>query len=185
MENEEKIEYLQPTYTERKVINSTNIGTALVLGLIMVFVYITTLLITSISILLGVALLAIFAMLYFIALIFILEPMKIREINNTILRTVQKPILKEVFIDRPVVQEVVVEKPVYRDVVRNVYLSSKSPLKIPKYDYLGSLQTKRYHIKNCRLGKLIKRKYKVSNNNKSFFKKKKFKACKVCIRKKR
>src|SRR3989344_4963295 len=133
MENEERVEYLQPTYNERKVIKGANIGTALVLGLIMVFVYITTILITNISIVLGVALLAIFAMLYFIALILILEPVKIREINNTIVRTVQKPVLKEVYVDRPVVQEVIVEKPVYRDVVRdvvrNVYVSNKSPLK--------------------------------------------------------
>src|SRR3989344_1232261 len=184
MENQEKIEYLQPTFTERNVWNESNLGIALILGLIIVFVFATTIMITGISLIFAMALLVIFVLLYCIALIFLIEPLKIREINHTMVRTIEKPIIREVFVDRPLIKEVVVEKPVYRDVVRdvvrNVYVSSKSPVRIPKYNYLGSLQTKRYHSRNCRLGKLIKRKYKISNNSKSYFIKKRFKACKVC-----
>lgn len=184
MENQERVEYLQPHIVERSMTGEKPIIIAVVLALIIVFTFATTLIMIDLPIFAIVALLGIFVLLYAIALIFLFEPFKIREINHTIVRTVEKPVVEKVFVDRPVIREVVVEKPVYRDVVRNVYVSHKSSVKIPKYNYLGSLQTKRYHARSCRLGKLIKRKYKISNNSKSFFVKKKFKACKICIKKK-
>ncbi|MDO8459710.1 MAG: hypothetical protein Q7S74_01240 [Nanoarchaeota archaeon] len=185
MENQESTKYLQPTFTERNVKRTSNMSIALFLGVIIIFVFVITIIATAISLITAMALFALFALLYGIALTSLLEPLKIREINHTTVRTIEKPIVKEVFVDRPLIKEVVVEKPVYRDVVRNVYVSSKSPIKIPRYNYLVSLQTKRYHSRSCRLGKLIKRKYKISNNSKSYFIKKKFKACKVCIIKKK
>lgn len=194
----ENIQHLQPTFTERNEWKKSNLGAALVLGLIIAFVFVTTVVLLDISLVLVMALLDIFALLYCIAVFFLLQPVRIREINRamikTVERTVEKPIVKEVFVDRPVVREVmvdrpvvrevVVEKPVYRDVVRTVYPAKKAYMKIPKYNYLGSTQARRFHSRNCRLGKLIKRKYKVSNNSKKYFIKKGFKACKVCIKKK-
>ncbi len=79
------------------------------------------------------------------------------------------PIEKKVYIEKPVIKEVLVEKP-------------RKKLNIPKYDFVGSTQTKTYHTRNCRLGKLIKRKYKLSSNSENDFKKKKFSPCKVCIK---
>ena len=87
--------------------------------------------------------------------------------------------------DRPIYKEVIVEKPVYRDVVRPVYTSSKAKLNIPKYQFVGSKQTRKFHKRTCRLGKLIKKKYKISNNSQAHFRNMKFKACKVCILKKK
>jgi hypothetical protein len=96
-------------------------------------------------------------------------------------------------VDRPVekIVEKIVEKPVIRIVekqvepriinrVRVVKQKSKN-LNIPNYKFIGSSITKRFHTHACRLGKLVKRKFKVHNNSKSFFIKRKFKPCKVCI----
>ena len=96
-------------------------------------------------------------------------------------------------VDRPVetIVEKIVEKPVVRFIerpqktriinrVRVVKQKSKS-LNIPTYKFIGSNVTKVYHTHACRLGKLVKRKYKIHSNSKSFFKKKRFRPCKVCI----
>lgn len=50
-------------------------------------------------------------------------------------------------------------------------------------NYIGSTETRTYHLKNCRLAKLIKGKYRLVNENPLFFKKRKFKACKICLKK--
>jgi len=55
----------------------------------------------------------------------------------------------------------------------------------PKLKYIGSIETKKYHKSNCRFSKLIKPQYKLESNEESFFKKKKFKPCKTCIKKKK
>jgi hypothetical protein len=94
------------------------------------------------------------------------------------IKEVIKEIQKPVYIDKPIY----VDKPIYLD--KPVYIEKKrQKLNIPKYDFLASTQTKTYHTRNCRLGKLIKKKYKLSSNNKRDFIRKKFKACKVCIKK--
>lgn len=64
-------------------------------------------------------------------------------------------------------------------------MEDKIDFNIPKYEYIGSILSKTYHKRTCRLGKLIKKKYKLSDNNVAFFKSKRFKPCKVCIKKKR
>ncbi|MCX6164242.1 MAG: hypothetical protein NTU73_05180, partial [Ignavibacteriae bacterium] len=64
--------------------------------------------------------------------------------------------------DRPVIYEV--PRPIIRDVIKPVdrlVVLKRDKLNIPKYDYLGSNQTMHFHKKNCRLGKLIKKKYKI------------------------
>lgn len=54
-----------------------------------------------------------------------------------------------------------------------------------KYQYLGSTETRKYHLSNCRFSKLIKSPYRLESNDESFFKKKKFKPCKTCIKTKK
>lgn len=56
---------------------------------------------------------------------------------------------------------------------------------VQKEKYIGSTQTRTYHLRNCRLAKLIKQKFKLSNNSLEFFRKRKFRACKVCMGKKK
>jgi len=116
----------------------------------------------------------------------LLEPQLVRQILKTITRTEQK----EVIVERPVIRDVVreVEVPVREEVIREVekkvYVETpRVKLNIPHYEYLASSEAKTYHSRNCRLGKLIKRKYKISNNERGYFVRKGFVACKVCITK--
>jgi len=125
----------------------------------------------------GTALMIIFIVLiafYFSAASILLEPKLVKHILKTIIKTEEKI----VEIEKPIIREIVkeVEKPVY------VHLP-RTKLNIPKYDYIASTETKRYHSRNCRLGKLIKKRYKVYNNHRSYFVRRKFLPCKVCIRK--
>ena len=71
--------------------------------------------------------------------------------------------------------------PVYEDPKDLVTDSTKVTSKLK---YVGSIETKKYHKSNCRFSKLIKAKYRLESNEESFFKKKKFKPCKTCIKKK-
>ena len=128
-------------------------------------------------------------------------------IDRPVIKIKEVPVEKKIYVDRPVIKEVpiqipmenivyeVVEKqvpvekkiyidrPVYVD--RKVYVEKpRKKLVIPKYKYVASTQTKRYHTRFCRLGKLVKKKFKIHNNSQNFFRKKHFKACKMCIKKK-
>jgi len=118
--------------------------------------------------------------------------------SREIIKEVQKPIYvdrpveKPVYIEKPIDRPVYVDKPVYvekkvyvdRPVEKPVYIEKKRrKLNIPKYAFLASTETRTYHTRNCRLGKLIKRKYKLSSNTKRTFIRKRFKACKICIKK--
>jgi hypothetical protein len=112
------------------------------------------------------------------------------------LRIVEKPVYieKEVikFVDNPIQIPIenktieVVDRPtiVYRDIVRPLVqrMTSKRKLNIPKYRYLGSINTRRYHKKTCRLSKLIKKKFKIQSNSQKFFINKHYKACKSCLK---
>jgi len=49
--------------------------------------------------------------------------------------------------------------------------------------YFGSNKNRIYHKENCRFGKRIKQKDRIFSEDLGFFKKKKFKACKVCMKK--
>ena len=113
-------------------------------------------------------------------------------IDNTVIREIEY----EKIIDRPIEVEVIrevmvpfenrvteiIEKPVIKEVP--VYINEprvRKKINIPKYNYIASSETKKYHKRNCRFGKLIKEKYNISNNEALFFKKMNFKACKICI----
>jgi hypothetical protein len=121
---------------------------------------------------------------YIVVLSFLFEHKLIREIINTITRTVEKNIEKETIknVDRPIFYEI--EKPIIHDVIRTVdrpIIIKREKLNIPKYDYIGSSQTMTYHKKSCRLGKLIKRKYAINDSDSKYFIKNRYKPCKVCI----
>ena len=108
---------------------------------------------------------------YIIVLSFLFEKRWIREIINTITQVEEREVIRNV--DRPVIYEV--ERPIIRDVIKPVdrlVVLKRNRLNIPKYDYVGSNQTMNFHKKTCRLGKLIKKKYKILNNDPKYFIKK-------------
>ena len=124
---------------------------------------------------------------------FLIDP--ILQVNP--IRYVEKPVIQEVvrYIEKPVQIPMenrtieVVEKPVFQEVIRYVdrpvYLTeSKTKLHIKKYNFMGSTQTRTYHKRNCKFGKMLKKKYKLQNDHKSFFKRKHYKACKTCMKNK-
>ena len=122
--------------------------------------------------------------IYAVILFFLLEPKLLRQIITKETKTVDREVIKEVTIDRPVNKDVIREVPVIKTVTVNrpVYIQTpRQKLDIPKYDFVGSSVAKTYHTRNCRLGKLIKKKYKESSNDISFFKKRGYRACKVCV----
>jgi hypothetical protein len=120
-------------------------------------------------------------------------------VDKEIIKVVEKPIIKEVqvpienkvieVIEKPVYidREVIREVPVDREVIRTIRTQSpkKTNLNIPKFEFIGSTQTRKYHRRNCKFIKMLKKKYKLHSNNKMFFKKKHYKACKTCIKKKK
>ena len=129
---------------------------------------------------------------YAAILFFLLEPRILKQVQETVIHTVERPVVKEVIVERPVIKEIPVEVEkeiiVEKPMVRHVYVSApetRKKLDIPKYAFVASSETKTYHTRNCRFGKLIKRKYKLSTNNKSDFIKRKYKPCQVCITKKK
>jgi len=108
--------------------------------------------------------------------------------ENKTIEIVERP----VYIDRPVIQEIqvpvenkiieVVDRPVYTE--RLVYRDKpKTKLHIKKYNYLASTEEKRYHLRKCRLSRIIKKKYKIQNDSAEFFKKRHYVPCKLCIKK--
>lgn len=132
---------------------------------------------TTIAILAGV-------LIYAIILFLVLGKKKeTREVKFPV-KVIEKPMVK--FIEKPVIK--VLEKPVTKvvekPVRKTVYLEKpKKKLSIPKYEYIGSTETKTYHKRNCRFRKLIKRKYQVSNNSEKYFTSRKYKSCNICIKK--
>jgi hypothetical protein len=92
-------------------------------------------------------------------------------------RNVRRPMIREII--REVEKPLMIEEPIKEDVP----LKKKGRVAVVKANYVGSTQTRTYHTNRCRLGKLIKSKYRLSDNDTGFFKKRKFKACKICIRK--
>jgi hypothetical protein len=86
-------------------------------------------------------------------------------------RIVEKPIIK------------IVEKPIIKEVEKKVFI--EKPVKetpAPKYQYVGSVNTKTYHKESCKFSKLIEDKYKVSKNDIEYFQEKGYKPCKVCLK---
>lgn len=111
----------------------------------------------------------------------------IRRTLKEIIKTQIKTHFIEKIVEKPVVERVVVHEPgkvrtITKIVNKVKTIKQKSKkLNIPHFKFVGSSVSKRYHTHACRLGKLIKNKFKVHHNTKAFFIKRKFKPCKVCI----
>jgi len=184
-----------PIISERVVWNHNHVFLAFFIGIIIVFtelvsVYVLDLNTTN-AVIFGLSLLV----LYGIALFFLLEPRILREVKTKELRAIDRPfaVTKEIIVEKPVevvrtvepvVRKIYVDKPIY--IRKPVYIERRrKKLVIPHYNFAGSSLTKTYHTSNCRLGKSIKRKYKVHDNKQSFFIKKLYRPCEVCILKRK
>jgi hypothetical protein len=178
--------YMDPIIKDKKIWNMNYLFLAFIAGFIAIALQISLMVLFNLDAL-GSWILAFFLIVVYAGLLFfLLEPKLLREIKQPILQTIERPIevIKE--IDRPVIKEVLVEKPVeiVREITKPIYIEKpRKKLNIPKYAFVGSNLTKIFHKSSCRLGKSIKRKYKLHGNSIAFFKKRKYRGCSICITK--
>ena len=177
MDDIERVRHLEPEVTEKRVWNLRNLLASVVVFIIIVIVFIGVTVTLNLDLLFLTMVACFFIVIYSIVLFFLLEPKIVREVNQTSIRTVQRPVVRSIVVEKPVQIMHETEKRIY---ITNP-IPEKKKLNIPRYDYVGSTQTKTYHKRSCRLGKLIKNKYKMSNNDPNFFLKNQYKPCEVCI----
>ncbi|MBT4135931.1 hypothetical protein HOD75_01035 [archaeon] len=111
---------------------------------------------------------------YIVVLSFLFEPKTIRETIKTIVETIEKPIRVPFVktIEKPVIKIKEVEKPIFIE-----------PKKKKEFNYVASTETKTYHENDCRFSKLIKKNYKLMDDEEVYFKRLKYTPCKSCIKK--
>ncbi|MDP2925641.1 MAG: hypothetical protein Q8N99_04675 [Nanoarchaeota archaeon] len=168
-------EVINSIISEKRLWNLSNVFIAVIIGIVIVFAFFLILYIFNINILYRVMLACFFIVVYAIVLFFLLEPSLLREVSHITIQKVNNPLVREVIIEKPV--------QVVHEVEKRIYYTNmpKKKLNIPKYDYIGSSLTKIYHKKSCRLGKSIKKKYKVQNSDVNFYIKNDYNPCKFCI----
>ena len=111
-----------------------------------------------------------------------IENKTIEVVERPVIKTIQIPVENRVVevVEKEVIKEVPVpvEKIVYRTIERE-----HKKLNIPKFEFVGSIQTKTYHKRNCKFSRMLKRKYKLHSNSQEFFKNKHYHACGTCLKK--
>lgn len=114
-------------------------------------------------------------------ILFLLKPKTVEE------KPVKEKIIKEIKevekikkVKVPVIKEV--EKIVEKPVIKRIFIEKKKKKKpsVPRPNYVGSSQTEVYHKKSCKFSKLMKKKYKVSENDRRYFTLRGYKPCKSC-----
>jgi len=178
MEREEfDIQEFEPVVRQRKIVSIGNLLFSFFMGLVIIIFFIVIISFLALDTFNSVVLATILIIIYAIVLFFLLEPEFLREVTKTTVKTVKKPVIREVIVEKPVVEQVM------HETEKTIYVTNpRKKLDIPRYDYVASSETKTYHKKSCRLGKLIKKKYKVLNNDPNYFTRNGYKSCKICIR---
>ncbi len=154
---------------------------AVILGAFLIGVFAGSLSVFDLTFREGVYLGAGLVIFYSVFLFFIVEK-RIHIHFQEIEKIVEKPIMQEVIVEKPVE----IFKEVVREIDRPIYITNpRKKLDIPKYEYVGSNEEMRYHKRTCRFSKLIKKKYRVNNNDEKYFIRHGYIACKSCIKKKK
>jgi len=104
--------------------------------------------------------------LYIILVLLFIRSSKVKKVEERVHINFEKPIGKDAAMNKPA-------------------LEMKQIFDLPSDEYVGSSKTKTYHLKNCRLAKRVKGKYRLSNASLEFFKKRRFRPCRICILKKK
>jgi c-di-AMP phosphodiesterase-like protein len=174
MDNVEEIQHLKPEIREKRLWNLNNFFLSIVILLIISVIFLIIRFVFDFELIYIVIIACFLIIIYSIILFFLLEPKILREINKTTIKTIKTPSLKEVIIEKPI--------QIMHEMEKKIYITNpRKKLNIPKYDFLGSSQTKTYHKKTCRFSKLIKKKYKILNNDPNYFIKNNYKPCDICI----
>jgi hypothetical protein len=191
------VRFLEPEIVEKTNWELKHVGFAVILAFILALIQFGVMTFLKLeatpSWILGFILIVIFGIVVY----FLIQPKKEKEIRQRIveteLQTIDRPIDREVIrtieVEKPVIREIPIikEVPVYKN-PRTVYIakSSKksSTRRTPsiKYNFIGSKQTKTYHKFSCRLSKTINPKSKVRGPTANYFRRLKYKPCKVCMK---
>ena len=170
MKKRGEIHYLEPSIVEKNIWNLNHFFTSLFIGLFLVAIFIIIIKFLNLDLTQVLILFLTIIIIYSIILFFLLEPKRLREIQQPILKTIaNKPIYKQ--IPYETVKKIYVTNPKKS--------SKKTPIK--KFNFYASTQSKTYHKNTCRLSRLMKRKYKIGNDKEIYFTKNKYRPCKVCI----
>ncbi|MBS3078962.1 hypothetical protein J4218_02470 [Candidatus Pacearchaeota archaeon] len=181
MANEGETKEVNQNITEIRVWSLKNFLTSVFAFLIIIVIFLMITIVLNLNLLFLTMVACFFIVVYSIMLFFLLEPRVVREVNTTARTTVEKPVIKEVFVDKPVQVVHEVEKKIYIMNENKDKLKEKKKLIIPKYNFIGSSQALTYHKRSCRMSKLIKKKYKILDNDEAYFIKRNFKPCEICI----
>jgi len=178
MVKEETVRYKIPLLDQEKLWTEGNIFFMILIGILLIAVGMVTTLEFDLTGNLLTGLIVFLSIFYLAIVLFTLEPKILRETIFKDFRETQTEVVKEVIKEVP--------KQIIHEMDRTIYVTNpRKKLNIHKYDYIGSSETKKYHKRNCRFGKLIKRKYKVSKDSADYFRKKKYIPCKACLNKKK
>ncbi|MBU2562454.1 MAG: hypothetical protein KKF68_02215 [Nanoarchaeota archaeon] len=187
---EQNIQHLEPIITEEKLFNLNNLFLSFFIGITAIALIVVLILFLDLDRSDSILFSSLVIICYAIILFFLLEPSILRKVHTKEVQTIERPVEVIRTVERPVIRTV--EKPVEvirtveRPVIRKVFVEKqRKKLDIPRYEYRGSSQTKVYHKTSCRLSKSIKPKYKISKHSAEYFKRNKFKPCKMCLSKKK
>ncbi len=159
---------------------NTNTLAAIIVAMMMIILAVFTSLILNLSLVENLITGWVLTTAYSIFALFIMGDTVIFPMRTEI-KEVETPIYvdRPIYIETPVIREVEVETP-----GRTIYVEKpRKKLNIPKYNYVASTEAKTYHKKTCRLSKLIKKKFKLNSYSKNFFIKKRYRPCKICMKK--
>jgi|GEM_PF-3413381 len=170
---ESRTEWSYPSISEQKMISITTIMIALFTGVLFVCFLFLALLRFNLSLIASLTLACGLAGAYVVILPGLLTATRVREIRTHGITTIEKPIVRDVVhvVEKRVPQQLVeLRAPVLQTAPR------------VRFSFIGSIETKRFHKRGCRLSRLIKAKYKILRNSPAYFQTKRFKRCKVCLR---
>ena len=169
---------------KKKVIDPTNILLTFLIGVAAVLLVIGSIASFELDLNNTIILSASIAFLYAVMAFFLLKPKIVEEETKTIERIIEKPIIKEIerIIEKPVIKEIKkqMKKP---EIKKAISESTKKHLEKSKKvsaKYIGSTQTEKFHKSSCKFAKLMKNKYKISEDHRKYFTLRGYKACKSC-----
>jgi hypothetical protein len=162
----------KPEITEEKLTRFNHIVFATLGGMIFILLFLFGVYFFSLNLLESLILAVGILFIYSVMLFLLLEPVVLRQVHTRESETISYPgevkyLEKEVIKEKPVIKTVFFEKP-------------GKKLSVPKYNFVGTTESRTYHKRSCRLGKLIKKKYKIHEDDSNWFKLRGYKPCKVC-----
>ena len=118
------LEYLKPIVKERKVRSLMNVLIAILGCLFVVMIELFAVYILGFEFVEATILGAILVLVYAISLPFLLEPVRVKEVRMTAVRTVEKPVVNEI-VDKPVVRTITKKVVKYKEKKRKTPVAKK------------------------------------------------------------